>query len=179
MSELLEEFYCLRELLQRREFALPQRLKKSINLQETIDEFPRFQELIGNITESLALNGLPPFRVRATHWTNPNLNSSLEVSWLRPDLIDTPYRGESRSPVSHAPAFRLDIRGGGVPTVEMSSRHNLAARNIFIKNVLSAGSSIFIQDCLELTAGGNWHTSVRWTNEETSNGMNLSRQVLS
>lgn len=55
------------------------------------------------------------------------------------------------------------IVGEGMPTVQMQSRHNVEARDIFIKNVLSPTSSLWIERCLTRLRPAN--NVVKWTDE--------------
>jgi hypothetical protein len=139
------------------------RLLDSLNDESPIEEFQRVQALVMRISDGFLRRGWPPLRLQASYFSQNGPKSYFEVNWLRTDLLASIKSGSSQTRTSHGPAFRLEISGQGVTTVQMQSRHNIEARDVFIKNTLSATSSLWIDRCM--TRLRRAITLVRWTDK--------------
>ena len=139
------------------------RLLDALNQESPMEEFQRVQALVMRVTDGFMKRGWPPLRLQASYFSQNGPKSYFEVNWLRTDLLASIRTGSSRTTTSHGPGYRLVISGQGLPTVQMQSRHNIEARDIFIKNVLSPASSLWIERCLTRLRRAN--NLIRWTDD--------------
>ena len=139
------------------------RLLDALNDESPIEEFQRVQALVMGVSDGLMRRGWPPLRLQASYFSQNGPKSYLEVNWLRTDLLASIKTGASRTRASHGPAFRVVISGQGVSMVQLQSRHNVEARDVFIKNVLSPTSSRWIERRLTRIRRGI--SLVRWTDQ--------------